>query len=75
MMHTPMYNTNVGHWKEAELFRIAVEPLLYTYGVDLVLSGHVHSYERTYSVYNNMLDPCGVMYVNIGDGGNREGAY
>jgi hypothetical protein len=75
MMHVPMYNSNTGHWMEGELFRLSFEPLLHKYGVDLVLSGHVHAYERTLPVYNNALDPCGAVYMNIGDGGNYEGSY
>lgn len=39
------------------------------------LAGHVHSYERVSSVYNNTLDACGPVYLNIGDGGNYEGVY
>lgn len=30
----------------------AYEPLLYKYGVDLIITGHVHGYERTKPVYN-----------------------
>ena len=29
------------------------EDLLYKYGVDMHLQAHVHSYERTWPVYNN----------------------
>ena len=29
----------------------AMEPLFYQYGVDLVLTGHEHNYERSYPVY------------------------
>ena len=32
--------------------RMLWEPLLNTYGVDLVLHGHVHSYERSNPVNN-----------------------
>ena len=46
MMHVPWYNSNTHHTGEAELMRLAMEPLLYTYGVDMVVTGHVHSYER-----------------------------
>lgn len=28
------------------------------YGVDLVFNGHVHSYERSFPVYNNSLNEC-----------------
>ena len=40
-----------------------------------MLSGHVHAYERLYPTYNGHVDPCGITYLNLGDGGNREGAY
>jgi len=73
MMHTPWYNSNTGHWGEGERFRNNMEPLLHQYGVDIVLSGHVHSYERSTTVLNNTIDPCGTSYVNLGDGGNYEG--
>jgi hypothetical protein len=74
MMHTPWYNSNKAHWMEGELMRRSMEPLLYQYGVDIVLSGHVHSYERSYGVFNNSLDECGPVYLNLGDGGNYEAA-
>ena len=75
MMHAPWYNSNIGHRGEAELMRLDMEPLLYEHGVDIVLSGHVHAYERTHAVYNGCPDECGPVYLNLGDGGNREGAY
>jgi len=43
-----------------------MEPLLYAYGVDIVLCGHVHAYERTLPVYNNSLNECGPVYFTIG---------
>jgi hypothetical protein len=73
IMHTPFYNTNTGHWMEGEKFRVGMEPLFYKYGVDVVVSGHVHSYERTAAVYNNSLDICGTVHLGLGDGGNYEG--
>lgn len=75
IMHAPFYNSNNGHWMEAELMRRNIEPLMYQYGVDIVLDGHIHAYERTYPVYNNTVDTCGTTYLNIGDGGNYEGTY
>lgn len=44
----------------------AWEPLFYQYGVDLVLAGHVHSYERTNRVYNYANNPCGPVYITTG---------
>lgn len=52
--------------------RRQMEDLLYEYGVDLVFHAHVHAYERTNRVYNYCLDPCGPVYITIGDGGNVE---
>ena len=52
-----------------------MEPLLYKYGVDVVLSGHVHAYERVEPVLNGCLNECGPVYLNLGDGGNYEGTY
>eukprot|EP00900_Chrysochromulina_parva_P006771 jgi/Chrpa1/16095/Chrysochromulina_OHIO_Genome00022750-RA len=75
MMHAPWYNTNSGHKGEAELMRQHMEADLYEAGVDLVLSGHVHAYERTLPVYRGLVDECGPVYLNLGDGGNYEGAY
>jgi len=74
MTHVPWYSSNALHVAEAELMRQAVEPLLYHGGVDLVISGHVHAYERVLPVYQGCLNRCAPAYLTIGDGGNREGA-
>jgi hypothetical protein len=55
--------------------RLHMEPLLYRYGADLILSGHVHAYERHHATYKGERNPCGPVFLNLGDGGNREGAY
>jgi len=73
--HTPWYNSNSGHWKESELMRNDMEELLYNAGVDLVLTGHIHAYERTQPVYKGQVDPCGPVHLVIGDAGNYEGPY
>lgn len=66
IMHAPWYNSNSGHWMEGELMRRSMEPLLYKYGVDIVMAGHVHAYERTYPVYNFSLNPCGPVHLTLG---------
>ncbi len=45
------------------------EPLWNQYGVDLLLFGHVHAYERTYPVLNYQADPtgCAPTYITIGE--------
>ncbi|PIA59007.1 hypothetical protein AQUCO_00400097v1 [Aquilegia coerulea] len=73
LLHAPWYNTNTAHQGEGESMRTAMEHLFYNARVDIVFAGHVHSYERFTRVYNNEANPCGPVYVTIGDGGNREG--
>ncbi|KAG9447645.1 hypothetical protein H6P81_013773 [Aristolochia fimbriata] len=71
--HSPWYNSYSSHYQEFECMRQQMEELLYHYGVDIVFSGHVHAYERMNRVYNYSLDPCGPVYITVGDGGNIEG--
>lgn len=47
LFHVPWYNSNEAHQGEGDDMKEAMEPLLRAAGVDLVLSGHVHAYERT----------------------------
>ena len=68
------YSSNTHHWEEAELSRLDMEPMLAAAHVDLVISGHVHAFERTAPMVDFKPQPCGPAYINIGDGGNREGA-
>jgi hypothetical protein len=55
------------------------EPLLYEYKVDLVLSGHVHAYERNAPVYDNRADlaeldnPRYPWYITNGAAGHYDG--
>ncbi|KAG2485785.1 hypothetical protein HYH03_015496 [Edaphochlamys debaryana] len=73
--HAPPYHTYFVHYKEMECFMSIWEDVFYQYGVDLVLNGHVHAYERTHPMYKYKLDNCGPIYITIGDGGNVEGPY
>lgn len=73
LLHAPWYNSNEAHRGEGERMRQSMEALLYKGKVDIVFSGHVHAYERFTRVFDNKADPCGPIYVTIGDGGNREG--
>ncbi|CAL4928389.1 unnamed protein product [Urochloa decumbens] len=70
--HAPWYTTYKAHYREAECMRVEMEELLYTAGVDVVFTGHVHAYERSNRVFNYTLDPCGPVHISVGDGGNRE---
>nr|CAD1829357.1 unnamed protein product [Ananas comosus var. bracteatus] len=73
LLHAPWYNSNWAHQGEGDSMMATMEPLLYAAGVDILLAGHVHAYERSERVYNGELDPCGAVHITIGDGGNREG--
>lgn len=39
--HPPWYNSYSSHYQEFECMRQEMEAILYQYGVDIVLSGHV----------------------------------
>ncbi len=74
--HSPWYNSNDGHHDEANTvaMRESMEGLLLAARVNFVLNGHVHAYERSKPVAHNVTDVArGITYINIGDGGNREG--
>ncbi|OAE26722.1 hypothetical protein AXG93_3310s1210 [Marchantia polymorpha subsp. ruderalis] len=84
LVHSPWYNSNSYHYYEGETMRVIFEPFVVKYKVDIVFSGHVHAYERTYPVSNveyNIVnglctpknDNSAPVYVVIGDGGNVEG--
>jgi len=42
-----------------------------TYHVDLVLTGHVHSYARTAALKNGRRDPSGTIYITTGRSGEK----
>eukprot|EP00899_Mesostigma_viride_P027463 jgi/Mesvir1/7901/Mv11831-RA.1 len=90
VMHAPWYNSNTAHQGEVESFgmkAVMEEPMIHG-GVDLIIAGHVHAYERTYRVYEPATLADGTplskkkhhhksseapYYLIVGDGGNREG--
>ncbi len=72
-MHHPLYSHATGfsgHGSDEQL-QAAVGPLLDRYGVDLVLAGHDHHYERSHPVRaGEPVEPgCGPVYVLTGGGG------
>ena len=76
VLHSPWYNSNSHHQndKSEYVFAQNAEPMLHEHGVDLVLAGHVHAYERSYPAYQHSIDAeGGTVYITVGDGGNREG--
>lgn len=76
--HRPWYSTG-GKTNVCSACKTAFEPLMYEYGVDLGVFGHVHNSQRFVPVYNSTLDPNGMndptmpMYIIAGGAGNIEG--
>lgn len=75
IMHCPWYNSNKAHQVEiqAVLMRENLEVLFFQYRINIVFTGHVHAYERTYPVYKDEIQQNAPVYITIGDGGNLEG--
>jgi len=61
--HAPIVSSYEASFKQVECMRLTYEPLLFKYGVDLVLNGHVHAYERSEPMYNYTLNPCGTIHI------------
>eukprot|EP01139_Manchomonas_bermudensis_P005261 Amastigsp_a174867_84.p1 type:complete len:515 gc:universal Amastigsp_a174867_84:1679-135(-) len=80
-MHRPLYCSSSADicGKQGGDFRAAIEGLLHTYHVDLVITAHRHNYERMYQIWNNTLvsssyaNPTAPVYVVNGVGGSKEG--
>mmetsp|Transcript_48614 Transcript_48614/g.114123 ORF Transcript_48614/g.114123 Transcript_48614/m.114123 type:complete len:229 (+) Transcript_48614:554-1240(+) len=78
MGHRPLYCSSNDYY-DCNMWgpkaREALEPLFQKYGVDLYLSGHVHSYERTFPVVNGTRTsqtydkPKAPVHVMVGSGG------
>ncbi|GAQ79694.1 purple acid phosphatase [Klebsormidium nitens] len=75
LFHSPWYVSYMTHYKEWECLRAVYEDIFYANGVDIIMHGHIHAYERIQRVYNYNLDACAPSYLIIGDGGNREKLY
>ena len=79
--HRPMYcsSDHACGDRDAEKLKEQMEDVFKEYGVDLVLSGHVHAYQRSFPVYKNEVttmsydSPDAPVYVMQGASGNREG--
>jgi len=73
VFHAPWYSSYMGSYKENAEMQHHVEPLFEQYHVDIVISGHVHAYDRSTPVLKNRPNSCGPLHITIGDGGNSEG--
>lgn len=76
--HRTWYSTG-GSGNICSPCQTAFEPILYKYGVDLAIFGHVHNSQRFLPVYNGTADPNGMddpaapLYIVAGGAGNIEG--
>ncbi|KAF2247935.1 Metallo-dependent phosphatase [Trematosphaeria pertusa] len=74
--HRPWYSTGSNRCAPC---KAAFEPLLYKYGVDLAIFGHVHNSQRFLPVNDTKPDPKGMndpkapVYIVAGGAGNIEG--
>jgi len=85
--HRPIYSSAGGYSEhgipieEAHYLQEAMEALFYEHNVDLVVVGHVHSYERMYPTYHNKrvstsyYNAGAPTYIVAGCAGNTEGLY
>lgn len=83
--HRPSYCSNdhaclgASEHGGADYVQKMTEGIFHKHNVDLVLMGHVHSYQRTYPVYNgastskDYSNPTAPVYILQGASGNREG--
>ncbi len=82
-MHHPMYSSrDAGSYMD---LRNELQPIFDSFGVDLVLSGHKHAYERTNSLmFNNVIledEKCkykksdGQIYLTVGTGGHSHSTF
>ena len=71
MFHTAWYSSiNARAYRNAgEPLRWATEEILAAAGVDLIVSGHVHHYERSFPVVNRTREACGPVHLNVGAAG------
>ena len=55
--HEPYYSSQ-GTYQLGTYFQQNLESLFYQHGVDIVITGHVHAYERSFPVYNGTVRLC-----------------
>ena len=69
--HRPFYSSEryIADYNVSIHLRHSLEPLFREHGVDLVIQGHYHSYERTCRVYQERCVNDGTMYVTVGAAG------
>jgi len=78
MAHRPMYCSNTDRDCANSAVKAGLETLFFQAGVDLIIEGHEHSYERTWPVYDyfvtqyNYIDPQAPIHLITGSAGCNE---
>ena len=67
--HYATYHSHPRFQERDGEMRALVAPLCDKYGVDMVMAGHAHLYERTHPIKNGVIDPDGTIYITAGIGG------
>jgi len=65
--HRPLYSSDAAQYDSHRpgcRLLTALEPLLVKYNVDIVMTGHMHCYERSYPVNNGTVDTASVRNIN-----------
>lgn len=71
--HHPAFNSSKAHYNDQQMRLLS--PVLEQLGVDLVLTGHVHNYQRTVPLtFDPKIDSTGTRYV-ISDEGRVDGKF
>jgi len=73
VLHTPMYNTFGLHTHDTQMrqARVHLEPLFVEHKVNIVVSGHIHAYQRTHQVVNGTVSSGAPMHMTVGAGGRK----
>ncbi len=78
--HHPVFNSDMASYRSSLMAKpiqgdpniLHLKTLYDNYGVDLVLAGHIHGYERTHPVYKDHIDPGeGTVHIITGGAGGR----
>ncbi len=74
LLHAPLHCSDRHHGDDARLQQLW-QPLLERHGVDLVLAGHAHMYQRTGRVKHSSTDPSYPGFVEVVSGGGGHVLY
>lgn len=78
--HHPIFNSDMASYRSSLMAKpikgdpniLHLKTLYNNYGVDLVLAGHIHGYERTWPIHKNHIDEdLGTVHMITGGAGGR----